>query len=1007
VNSYQKLSLEELEQLILPTFFAPIELKIKQQISLLEEAKKLYQSYYDRLERIDSANETSKLINETNWLKESLYDLLEKDFPNLNGNTIEETFNEFFRSLNTHFDTLPEVISKEQKPERFIAQYNDSNALKIKKKFKNAVFYGSKLPFHFINLFRKEKKPLKRWKHKVPVHSISKHLFLNQFLLQSVSYHNSLLQISCEALNVKWLIEKEINLAFNAFLESDQKEVKTLVSDVKKIAEKDRINQLIETLTDQLDQWKTEAKGTVLELYKKHTAYIEKVNTIELSSKEFSSTKLANERDLYKRKFQQINNGWRNTLFAQIDDFQVDIELHQIKYVSLLQFSLLQKSYQSRLNKVIEKHLSLIELELDLVLHSIQKNQNNKNFINELQRDRQNLIIKLERQIIPQTVEAIYNQNFSNLLERLEVRIEEQIDQMKDKRLIYSEDVYDRPINKSELSHFNPKRLIEIDMFNEFSQKLKGIKTSIIKLLEKTELSLVDLVGILDYNLDAAINSVEEEGNEASIHQLTMEGVDRTKSKTNAVKEQLLGLESLLNIKLKKVVEEFNISLIKLTENENITNLRVQLAKAETLKKTKDYRKAIKKKILNILPLALRFLRLKYRKIEALSQKFGKKVGLLELEKELTPELSDFLLQTELATAKLPYVYRRLYRIRPTEEEVFFEARNKELNLLSNYYQNWKNNNFSATAIIGEKGSGASSLVNFFLKEIDQSTVIRKKLTNNKFTEVHFFNFFNELLGKENLNSVESIAEELNSGNYSLIILEDLQHFYIKKIQGFTALNMLFELISKTEKKVYWLVEFTVYAWKYLEKSVSINKYFKYSILLQQMSEEQIVKIIMKRHRVSGYDFQIDSSNLSTSEKRKIKKLEEEEKDAYLKEIYFKALNRFAENNISLALLYWIRSTKKVENNVITIGILKNLNFNLINTLPDESVFTLHALLLHDSLTVEDHAQIFNNDLLQSRLSLMVLVDKGILVQDENRYQINRLLYRQVVNVLSNKNILH
>ena len=116
---------------------------------------------------------------------------------------------------------------------------------------------------------------------------------------------------------------------------------------------------------------------------------------------------------------------------------------------------------------------------------------------------------------------------------------------------------------------------------------------------------------------------------------------------------------------------------------------------------------------------------------------------------------------------------------------------------------------------------------------------------------------------------------------------------------------------------------------------------------------------------------------------------------------------KFTENNISLALLYWIRSTKKVENNVITIGILKNLNFNLINTLPDESVFTLHALLLHDSLTVEDHAQIFNNDLLQSRLSLMVLVDKGILVQDENRYQINRLLYRQVVNVLSNKNILH
>ena len=1001
------IQLTDIQEVIASSYFKPIESQLKHQKALIEKTEAIYQEYLDRIQRIESSANKTKFINETTWLKGELFEVLNNEFPEIGELSCEDTFSSFYQKLHEFIEDQPLQITKGQSEERFKGSKTDSFQLSLKKGVKAFFFKLSRLPLHFTNLFRKEKKPIQYWNHKVPIRALCHHFFQNEVMFAGLPFFEELQGIKCDTLNVSWEIDKDLNKEFLNFLDKENFEQNEFLEHIVDLSKSDRAKNMLENLTQKYEEWKEQLNKKIGEIYSTYLVAYEKVGTIELNATAFSNNKLVLGEKLANKRFQKIYNGWRNTLFAQIDDFQIDLELYLVKYNALMHFDLTQKGCKSRISSTVESHLEAISQELDKVITPLKDKTKSKELPEKLQAERKRINLKLKQQIIPQSIDKLYSQNLPNLIERLELRIKKQIGLMKDRRIIYAKEYYHSPINKSELNHFNPRELVEIDLFSKFSSAARDLKTEVIKKLEGIEFSLNELIGIVDYNLDAAINSVKEEQSEENIQELTMEGIERTQAKSDGISEQLNEIELLITKNLKTAVDTLNSGLLKLTINENITDLRLRLAKAKAVEKTEDYKRKLLIKVKNFLPIALRYLRQKSTITKTILTSYAKKLGLIEQPVELSAELSDFLTQTEGAIEQLPYVYRRLYSIKPTEEEVFFVGREHEIKNLTKAYENWKAGNYSATAITGEKGSGASSLLNFLLKEITKEKILRKKLSTNYSSEGDFLDFFKDLLKNNELNSFEQIVDELNNGNYSIIILEDMQHFFMKKIQGFEAINLLFELISQTDDKIFWIQEYTSFAWKYLEKAVSINRFFKFIIHLESFTNEQVIEVIMKRHRVSGYNIKYANTFLSKQEKRKSARLNEKEKEDFLEKSYFNSLNQFAQSNISLALLYWLRSTLNVEKNTITIGQLKNVNFDFLSKLPQESTYTLHALLLHDSLSINEHALLFNQSEIKSRLDLMVLEDQGVLNSIEGRYKINRLLFRQIVNVLTNKNIIH
>lgn len=995
------------KQALLEALIDPISKEVEKQKEYLSKSDQLFNSYLERINRIDSVNGIGKYISETIWLKKELYNQLETEFPTKDDTSIFEFYTSYYNLIDELLPKIPEQNIEEQNVERFRVKKTDFPKVQVLKPFKQLFFFIGKLPVRLTNLFRKEKKAINYWNHRIPVRSMIEYHFKHALVFKSLNYFNEIQQLKCDARNTKWVINQDINLEVASLLDKQDTSFDDLKTHLNTIAQRGKIKEVIEGFDQKLSFWKEDIirlfDETLVDFSNAHA----KVDTIELDIDFYSSTGIEGKSKSTQFEFKKILNGWRNTQFAQIDDFQIDLELYQLKYSGLVQYYLLEGGCQSRIENTIAEFITPIKEEIENVIDSIDQLKDVKEIKNLLVSERIKLNHQLEKKSIPLAIDAIYENNFPYLIERMESKIRTQMDSIKNKRIIYSRETYDAPIAKSNLSHFNPKELVELDLINPFSNSLLKLKTELSSKLQATESSLNDLIGIVDYNLDTATNSIDSQLPIGEVKSIAKEGLERACSKTSDIIKKLEEVTNIIDNQLKSELNKLNIELVKLTENENITNLRLKLAKAKAIEKTQAYRKELLHKLRNFIPILLRFLNLKWRQVKAYSLHLQEKIGLTEVNNEMTSELSDFLLQSEKAIEQLPFVYRRLFEVKALEEENFFEGRVKEIEDLNAAFQKWEESKISSAVIVGEKGSGTSSLLNLFVKQHEHALIIRHQLEDNICSDEDFWAFFDQLFEEETLTDFESIVTFLNTEGKKIIILEDIQHFYLKKPNGFEAISLLFELISQTAKNIFWLVGTTTFSWNYFQKTIAIERYIKHKIILSPLTGEQIIRLIMKRHKVSGYNLRFESEQNNRRDLLKSIRKPIDTSQEGVKKLFFDELNQFAQSNISLALLYWLRSTISFEDNTVVIGRIKNIRFDFLNTLDTASIFTLHTLLLHDGLTVSEHAAIFHQAEKQSRMVLMVLEDSGILKLNNGKYSINRLIYRQVVNVLRNKNLIH
>ncbi len=387
-------------------------------------------------------------------------------------------------------------------------------------------------------------------------------------------------------------------------------------------------------------------------------------------------------------------------------------------------------------------------------------------------------------------------------------------------------------------------------------------------------------------------------------------------------------------------------------------------------------------------------------------EQLKKSLGIVDKKAPISFELSEFMQETESSLQELPNRYKKLYESAPAGSQ-FFVNRQKELQKLEDSFTNWTKNRFVTCAIIAEKGCGVTSLLNAFLDTIPQTDTIRGELHEKIFTQDEYFNYFNSLLGTQNIATNKELIDHLNdTQSAKIIILENLHHMFLKKVGGFESIKMLFEVISYTTKKVFWIGIFTPETWSFLDKTISISNYFTSEIVMEPLSQENIKEIISKRNEYENLktEFLPKEESLKNST---FEKLEDDEKQPYLSDKFFKQLHRLSNGNISLALLYWVRAIEKMDENVIRVREIDDLDHSFIKNLSSEALFALQALILHDGLTLHDFAIVMNESHEECRKMLMPMLEKGLLIQPHNKYNINPAIYKHLHDYLSSKNYIH
>lgn len=164
----------------------------------------------------------------------------------------------------------------------------------------------------------------------------------------------------------------------------------------------------------------------------------------------------------------------------------------------------------------------------------------------------------------------------------------------------------------------------------------------------------------------------------------------------------------------------------------------------------------------------------------------------------------------------------------------------------------------------------------------------------------------------------------------------------------------------------------------------------------------------MARHKASGYELYFEPGEMLKNSRAYKKLLDDDVKAQELvRDTFFSRLSKVSEGNLSIAMIFWLQSIKEYDSRRFVFTPLEVTEVDKLETPSKEVLFTLAALVIHDTLSQEQVAMALHQDLSESRLMLARLKSKGIIYKSKNGYNLNHLVYRQVLRMLKRRNIIH
>lgn len=999
-----------INNLLQKEFNVQLKGKLNSHLSFIENLEKILNSFLENINTSLYKADTKESFNLIAKYHEKIFNLIENIYYNIDKINFDDEFSSYCSELEEIIQNFEETKILTQEEERFKILDGDGFYIKFGKKIKSVSYSISKLPRFLGNIFRKNKKPYKEWTQIVPFRNLCYFWLRDELSFSLFNLINNLknnIGVSSHKIFLSFKeIENSIIYYFYEKRTENTNELEIIIKTAKETlqSEKNKLIEIEKTIEAEISE------KTII-IFDKFENDFSKAGTIELPSRKLSQEILDKKHnkinDIYSASFE----GWANTLFGLFDQWRLNEEVLILKYKVLSEFLQVKEKSFRRINEKIIPQINLIKEILENSKQKIEKfSGSNNEFIELIKKEKFHLSKTIGEKFSVSAIETIFSQDLPSLIDDIEEDYRVKICGISSKRSLIKGNNYGREVKRSEIETFNPKELIERETLQRFSAEIKRIKININQQIQLIHNDLSEIDQVAEFNLEAAIASLNEDENLRSEKSQTiaLEGITRAVIKVDEVLETLNKISDLINNDVRNSVNSFVIRLTELTESEKVFQIKLRIAKAIAQERAISFKDKIKNYIKGIIPSITLWLRKLNNLINKYYVDFRKKLGIHKEAEILTSEISDYLAETRIAIEKLPFVYQRLFRNEALTDERFYVERKIELKTLNNAYQNWQLERFSPVIIYGEKGAGATTLINFYLLRNKFEFEIIRQIQLKTLSDLEsLFEFFQKLLGFEKIESEDDLVLKINKlPQKKIIVIENLQNFFLRKVSGFPILETIFSVISRTNKKIFWITTCTIYAWEYFQKTLNIQDFFGYPVKLEPLADIEINNIILKRHRVSGFNLEFQPSENDLNSKNFIQ-LNHEEKQEYLKEKYFTLLNKIVQSNITLAQLFWLRSTVKVEGNTIFIASLRDLDFSFMKSLSDDKIFALSSFLLHEGMSEEDYLTVFNQNITASKLNVISLLDDGIIIEENGIYYVNPLLYRHTVNTLKSKNILH
>lgn len=911
---------------------------------------------------------------------------------------------DFYQALGTWQHGLPTQSEYPQAAICYNSLETDSAYNKFGKSLKRARI-SLKSGFHSIKMgirktFGKEVVEFPPEMHQIRWVRVSKSLSVELLEQMAViSYEDfslfskiaALLNDTCDFGRDPVKLEQQVRLA-----ENFQRELRAL-----RETNRERIKELCDEVFDQIIP-NVEFMGTFQE------------------SKHHFQTKVLDSRDEKALKsIKKLKSDWRKDCRTRLSQLQIDISLHRFNDQAQNELNLFQTQLDDKLSKILKqsKATSSFLKKLASTYKTEETTQiRTKVFKSRLEKSKSEINSHLESDFSKRILDIL---EALDLATSMETALSNSI--LKDELLPDHSYVFDRepqePV-KAQVTFetLNFRNELTTYIKNDLFRKLRKVPVELSGDLEKIKNDIDEVLQVASVNIVLALELIDDEENkeeDAKILELIYLGIDRAAKRV----DELVAKVEKLTQKAAKLTNELFDGYLEVARktmlDDNYLYIRSKNREARVVSKSLDWKSRIETTWIESWDYLILWYRFIFKFIKQIYVKGQKLLGFVSEDDSsgyIQAGASEFLSETEQRFSELPLIYRRLFSEEALTETRFFRGRTTFQSMFSESYGIWNRGHFSNFMIVGEKGSGKTSCVQLLPKLVEmKQPIVRSAITTTIWKEDQLVGELSKLLGHTSVKSKEELIDAINSSKEKrIVMIEGFQNVFLRYIQGFEALEAFLLIISKTSPHIFWVISCSRYSWELLNKIYQTAGYFSHIRGIDNVTSDVIQDVILTRHRVSGYDLLFQPSKDMKSS-RSFKKLEADptEQQKLVRTEFFKGLSKVAQGNISIAMIYWLRSIRNTGLDSIEIAPFSEINVTLGDAFTNDDLFALASLVQHDDLNVQELALTLNMSEHESLLILSKLTARAILIEKNHRFFLNPLLYRHIVNVLKLKNIIH
>jgi hypothetical protein len=213
-------------------------------------------------------------------------------------------------------------------------------------------------------------------------------------------------------------------------------------------------------------------------------------------------------------------------------------------------------------------------------------------------------------------------------------------------------------------------------------------------------------------------------------------------------------------------------------------------------------------------------------------------------------------------------------------------------------------------------------------------------------------------------------------------------------------------LIAATCRTTLWVVVANQSAFHFLNAAVSLGQGFSHLIDAASASRGALREAILLRHSLSGLRLQFPSPPAELTMAGRIRHRLRRPADP--EQEFFNQMAKESAGTFRAAFEIWVNQIHSVTAGVLKIDPLVALDLNrAIEALDLDDLFTLMAILQHGSLTLEEHAVIFQKSVLASQAKIDGLRARGIVEPDPGHlgFRVRPESLRMVKEALLRRNL--